>query len=203
MAISSVYANAGTWSGSDIITGINIRNSLKNIHILDSTNVAVVTTTNTQIFTDDGGYSSQFTYSDSADIVGFGKEFILDDDLYIYNSTEPTLETRWSSGSNTQYSISLGTLGYLNNIALSNGIGAIDALNEIRTAILGLSISGLSVSLPSYVSDINPDSGLVDFSGYGIIVNTGTANNEITSFTINDVAGDGTNIIHNYEYETD
>jgi len=203
MAISSVYANAGTWSGSDIITGINIRNSLKNIHILDSTNIAVVTTTNTQIFTDDGGYSSQFTYSDSADIVGFGKEFILDDDLYIYNSTEPTLETRWSSGSNTQYSVSLGTLGYLNNITLSNGIGAIDALNEIRTAILGLSISGLSVSLPSYVSDINPDSGLVDFSGYGIIVNTGTADNEITSFTINDVAGDGTNIIHNYEYETD
>ena len=90
MAISSVYVNSGTWSGSNIITGINVRNSLKNIHIIDSTNVAVVTTTNTQIYTDSGGYSSQFTYSDSADIVGFGKEFILDDDLYIYNSTEPT-----------------------------------------------------------------------------------------------------------------
>jgi len=62
MAISSVYANAGTWSGSDIITGINVRNNLKNIHIIDNTNVAVVTTTNTQIFTDNGGYSSQFTY---------------------------------------------------------------------------------------------------------------------------------------------
>ena len=103
MAISSVYANAGTWSGSDIITGINVRNNLKNIHIIDNTNVAVVTTTNTQIFTDNGGYSSQFTYSNSADIVGFGKEFILDDDLYIYNSTQPSSETRWSAGSNTQY----------------------------------------------------------------------------------------------------
>lgn len=203
MAISSVYANAGTWSGSDIITGINVRNSLKNIHIIDSTNVAVVTTTNTQIFTDSGGYSSQFTYSDSADIVGFGKEFILDNDLYIYNSTEPTSETRWSAGSNTQYSVNLGTLGYLHNATLSNGVGAIDALSEIRTGILGLGISGVTVSLPAYVDDINPDSGLVDFSGYEIIVNLGTSSNEVTSFSINDVAGDGTNIIHNYEHETD
>ena len=30
MAISSVYVNAGTWSGSDIITGINVRNNLRN-----------------------------------------------------------------------------------------------------------------------------------------------------------------------------
>ncbi len=203
MAISSVYANAGTWSGSDIITGINVRNNLKNIHIIDSTNVAVVTTTNTQIFTDSGGYSSQFTYSDSADIVGFGKEFILDNDLYIYNSTQPSSETRWSAGSNTQYSVNLGTLGYLHNATLSNGIGAIDALSEIRTGILGLGISGVTVSLPAYVDDINPDSGLVDFSGYEIIVNLGTSSNEVTSFSINDVAGDGTNIIHNYEHETD
>ena len=203
MAISSVYANAGTWSGSDIITGINIRNNLKNIHIIDSANVAVVTTTNTQIFTDSGGYSSQFTYSDSADIVGFGKEFILDNDLYIYNSTEPSSETRWSAGSNTQYSVNLGTLGYLHNATLSNGVGAIDALTEIRSGILGLGISGVTVSLPAYVDDINPDSGLVDFSGYEIIVNLGTSSNEVTSFSINDVAGDGTNIIHNYEHETD
>lgn len=203
MAISSVYVNSGTWSGSDIITGINVRNSLKNIHIIDSTNVAVVTTTNTQIFTDSGGYSSQYTYSSSADIVGFGKEFILGNNLYIYNSTEPASETRWSAGSNTQYSVNLGTLGSLNNAILSNGVGAIDALTEIRSGILGLGISGVSVSLPSYVDDINPDSGLVDFSGYEIIVNLGTATNEVTSFSLNDVNGDGTNIIHNYEHETD
>lgn len=203
MAISSVYANAGTWSGSDIITGINVRNSLKNIHIIDSTNIAVVTTANTQIFTDNGGYSSQFTYSDSADIVGFGKEFILNNHLYIYNSTQPSSETRWSAGSNTQYSVNLGSLGYLHNATLTNGVGAIDALTEIRSGILGLGINGVTVSLPAYVDDINPDSGLVDFSGYEIIVNLGTSSNEVTSFSINDVAGDGTNIIHNYEHETD
>ncbi len=204
MAISSVYANAGTWAGSDIITA-TMRNSLNNIHPISTTSVIAVNTTNTQVYTDDGNgtYVSQQTYSDTGDIFGFGKEFILNNNLYIYNSPEPSANTRWNTGTNTKYSISLGSLGYITNNTFSNNIGVIDALNEIRTAILGLNISGLSVSLPAYVSDINPDSGLVDFSGYGIVINTGTATNEATSFTINDVAGDGSNIIYNYEFETD
>ena len=203
-ATSSVYANAGTWAGSDIITA-TMRNSLNNIHPISTTSVIAVNTTNTQVYTDDGNgtYVSQQTYSDTGDIFGFGKEFILNNNLYIYNSPEPSANTRWNTGTNTKYSISLGSLGYITNNTFSNNIGVIDALNEIRTAVLGLNISGLSVSLPSYVSDINPDSGLVDFSGYGIVINTGTATNETTSFTINDVAGDGSNIIYNYEYETD
>ena len=203
-ATSSVYANAGTWAGSDIITA-TMRNSLNNIHPISATSVIAVNTTNTQVYTDDGNgtYVSQQTYSDTGDIFGFGKEFILNNNLYIYNSPEPSANTRWNTGTNTKYSISLGSLGYITNNTFSNNIGVIDALNEIRTAVLGLNISGLSVSLPNYVSDINPDSGLVNFSGYGIIINTGTATNEATSFTINDVAGDGSNIIYNYEYETD
>ena len=203
-AISSVYANAGTWAGSDIITGVTMRNSLKNVHIIDTNSVIAVNTTNTQVYTDSGsGYVSQQTYSDTADIVGFGKEFILNNNLYIYNSTQPSANTRWSTGTNTKYSVSLGSLGTITNNTFSNNIGVIDALNEIRTAILALSISGLSVSLPTYVSDINPDSGVIDFSGYGIIINTGSSTNENTSFAINDVAGDGSNIIYNYEFETD
>ena len=203
-AISSVYANAGTWAGSDIITGVTMRNSLKNVHIIDTNSVIAVNTTNTQVYTDSGsGYVSQQTYSDTADIVGFGKEFILNNNLYIYNSTQPSANTRWSTGTNTKYSVSLGSLGTITNNTFSNNIGVIDALNEIRTAILGLNISGLSVSLPTYVSDINPDSGVIDFSGYGIIINTGSSTNENTSFAINDVAGDGSNIIYNYEFETD
>ena len=204
MAISSVYANAGTWSGSDIITA-TMRNSLNNVHPIDSNSVIAVNTTNTQVYTNDGSgtYVSQQTYSDTGDIFGFGKEFILNNNLYIYNSPQPSANTRWNTGTNTKYSISLGSLGYITNNTFSNNIGVIDALNEIRTAVLGLNISGLSVSLPAYVSDINPDSGVIDFSGYGIIINTGTSTNEATSFTINDVAGDGSNIIYNYEYETD
>lgn len=204
MAISSVYANAGTWSGSDIITA-TMRNSLNNVHPIDSNSVIAVNTTNTQVYTDDGTgtYVSQETYSHTADIVGFGKEFILNNNLYIYNSPQPSANTRWNTGTNTKYSVSLGSLGYITNNTFSNNIGVIDALNEIRTAILGLSISGLSVSLPTYVSDINPDSSVIDFSGYGIIINTGTSTNEATSFTLNDIAGDGSNIIYNYEYETD
>ena len=202
-AISSVYANAGTWAGSDIITA-TMRNSLNNVHIIDTNSVIAVNTTNTQVYTDSGsGYVSQQTYSDTADIVGFGKEFILNNNLYIYNSTQPSANTRWSTGTNTKYSVSLGSLGTITNNTFSNNIGVIDALNEIRTAILALSISGLSVSLPTYVSDINPDSGVIDFSGYGIIINTGSSTNENTSFAINDVAGDGSNIIYNYEFETD
>ena len=204
MAISSVYANAGTWSGSDIITA-TMRNSLNNVHPIDSNSVIAVNTTNTQVYTDNGTgtYVSQETYSHTADIVGFGKEFILNNNLYIYNSPQPSANTRWNTGTNTKYSVSLGSLGYITNNTFSNNIGVIDALNEIRTAILGLSISGLSVSLPTYVSDINPDSSVIDFSGYGIIINTGTSTNEATSFTLNDIAGDGSNIIYNYEYETD
>lgn len=203
-ATSSVYANAGTWAGSDIITGVNMRNSLKNVHIIDTNSVIAVNTTNTQVYTDSGsGYVSQQTYSDTSDIVGFGKEFILNNNLYIYNNPQPSTDTRWSTGTNTKYSVSLGSLGSITNNTFSNNIDVIDALNEIRTAILGLSISGLSVSLPTYVSDINPDSGIIDFSGYGIIINTGTSTNENTSFSLNDVAGDGSNIIYNYEYETD
>ena len=202
-AISSVYANAGTWAGSDIITA-TMRNSLKNVHIIDTNSVIAVNTTNTQVYTDSGsGYVSQQTYSDTADIVGFGKEFILNNNLYIYNSPQPSANTRWSTGTNTKYSVSLGSLGTITNNTFSNNIGVIDALNEIRTAILALSISGLSVSLPTYVSDINPDSGVIDFSGYGIIINTGSSTNENTSFSLNDVAGDGSNIIYNYEFETD
>ena len=202
-AISSVYANAGTWAGSDIITA-TMRNSLNNVHIIDTNSVIAVNTTNTQVYTDSGsGYVSQQTYSDTADIVGFGKEFILNNNLYIYNSTQPSANTRWSTGTNTKYSVSLGSLGTITNNTFSNNIGVIDALNEIRTAILGLNISGLSVSLPAYISDINPDSGVIDFSGYGIIINTGSSTNENTSFAINDVAGDGSNIIYNYEFETD
>ena len=202
-AISSVYANAGTWAGSDIITA-TMRNSLNNVHIIDTNSVIAVNTTNTQVYTDSGsGYVSQQTYSDTADIVGFGKEFILNNNLYIYNSTQPSANTRWSTGTNTKYSVSLGSLGTITNNTFSNNIGVIDALNEIRTAILALSISGLSVSLPTYVSDINPDSGVIDFSGYGIIINTGSSTNENTSFSLNDVAGDGSNIIYNYEFETD
>ena len=202
-AISSVYANAGTWAGSDIITA-TMRNSLNNVHIIDTNSVIAVNTTNTQVYTDSGsGYVSQQTYSDTADIVGFGKEFILNNNLYIYNSTQPSANTRWSTGTNTKYSVSLGSLGTITNNTFSNNIGVIDALNEIRTAILALSISGLSVSLPTYVSDINPDSGVIDFSGYGIIINTGSSTNENTSFAINDIAGDGSNIIYNYEFETD
>ena len=203
-ATSSVYANAGTWAGSDIITGVNMRNSLKNIHIIDTNSVIAVNTTNTQVYTDSGsGYVSQQTYLDTSDIVGFGKEFILNNNLYIYNNPQPSTNTRWHTGTNTKYSVSLGSLGSITNNTFSNNIYVIDALNEIRTAILGLSISGLSVSLPTYVSDINPDSGIIDFSGYGIIINTGTSTNENTSFSLNDVAGDGVNIIYNYEYETD
>ena len=203
-AISSVYANAGTWAGSDIITGVTMRNSLKNVHIIDTNSVIAVNTTNTQVYTDSGsGYVSQQTYSDTADIVGFGKEFILNNNLYIYNSTQPSANTRWGTGTNTKYSVSLGSLGNITNNTFSNNIDVIDALNEIRTAILALSISGLSVSLPTYVSDINPDSGVIDFSGYGIIINTGSSTNENTSFSLNDVAGDGSNIIYNYEFETD
>ena len=203
-ATSSVYSNAGTWAGSDIITGVTMRNSLKNVHIIDTNSVIAVNTTNTQVYTDSGsGYVSQQTYSDTADIVGFGKEFILNNNLYIYNSTQPSANTRWSTGTNTKYSVSLGSLGTITNNTFSNNIGVIDALNEIRTAILALSISGLSVSLPTYVSDINPDSGVIDFSGYGIIINTGSSTNENTSFSLNDVAGDGSNIIYNYEFETD
>ena len=204
-ATSSVYANAGTWSASNIITGVTMRNSLNNIHPIDANSVVAVNTTNTQIYTDDGSgtYISQETYSDSADVIGYGKEFILNNNLYIYNTTEPTSETRWSAGSNTKYSTSLGSLGSFTNNTFSNQIGSIDALNEIRTAILGLSVNNLSVSLPKYVSDINPDSGTINFEGYEIIVNTGTATNETTSFSINDAGADGTNITANYEYETD
>lgn len=52
-AISSVYVNAGTWAGSDIITGVIMRNSLNNIHPIDSNSVVAVNTTNTQVYTDD------------------------------------------------------------------------------------------------------------------------------------------------------
>ena len=77
-ATSSVYANAGTWSASNIITGVTMRNSLNNIHPIDANSVVAVNTTNTQIYTDDGSgtYISQETYSDSADVIGYGKEFI-------------------------------------------------------------------------------------------------------------------------------
>jgi len=103
-AISSVYANAGTWAGSDIITA-TMRNSLKNVHIIDTNSVIAVNTTNTQVYTNSGsGYVSQQTYSDTTDIIGFGKEFILNNNLYIYNSTEPSANTRWSTGTNTKYS---------------------------------------------------------------------------------------------------
>ena len=204
-AISSVYANTGTWAASNIITGVTMRNSLNNIHPIDSNSVVAVNTTNTQVYTDDGTgtYVSQETYSDSADVIGYGKEFILNNNLYIYNTTEPSSETRWVSGSNTKYSVNLGSLGSFTNNIFSNQINSIDALNEIRTAILGLNINNLSVSLPTYTSDINPDSGIINFEGYEIIVNTGTATNEITSFSINDAGADGTNITANYEYETD
>jgi len=204
MAISSVYANAGTWAASDIITA-TMRNSLNNVHPIDSNSVIAVNTTNTQVYTDNGSgtYVSQQTYSDTGDIVGYGKEFILNDNLYIYNDPEPASDTRWSTGTNTKYSVDLGSLGSITNNTFTNNIDVIDALNEIRTAVLGLNISGLSVSLPSYVSDINPDSNIIDFSGYGIVINTGTTANEATSFTINDLAGNGSNIIYNYEYETD
>lgn len=204
-AISSVYVNAGTWAGSDIITGVTMRNSLNNIHPIDSNSVVAVNTTNTQVYTDDGTgtYVSQETYSDSNDVIGYGKEFILNNNLYIYNTTEPSSETRWTAGSNTKYSVNLGSLGSFTNNIFSNQINSIDALNEIRTAILGLNINNLSVSLPTYTSDINPDSGTINFEGYEIIVNTGTATNETTSFSINDAGADGTNITANYEYETD
>ena len=204
-AISSVYANAGTWSASNIVTGITVRNSLNNIHPIDVNSVVAVNTTNTQVYTDNGSgtYVSQETYSDSADVIGYGKEFILNNNLYIYNTTEPSSNTRWTAGSNTKYSVDLGSLGSFTNNTFSNQINSIDALNEIRTAILGLSVNNLSVSLPKYVSDINPDSGSINFEGYEIIVNTGTATNETTSFSINDAGADGTNITKNYEYETD
>jgi len=204
-AISSVYSNAGTWAASNIITGVTMRNSLNNIHVIDTNSVVAVNTTNTQVYTDNGSgtYISQETYSDSADVIGYDKEFILNNNLYIYNTTEPSSETRWTAGSNTKYSVDLGSLGSFTNNIFSNQINAIDALNEIRTAILGLSVNNLSVSLPKYVSDINPDSSSINFQGYEIIVNTGTATNETTAFSINDAGADGTNITANYEYETD
>jgi len=204
MAISSVYINSGTWSGSDIITGINVRNNKNNIHIIDNNSVIVGLTTNTQAFTDSGsGYSSQNTYSNIGDIIGFNKEFILSDDLYVYNSVEPTSETRWVSGTNTKYSVNLGSLGSITNATFTSGINAIEALNEIRNSILALNINNLSISLPTYINDVSPNNNSVNLSGYGIIVNTGTYINENTSFTINDLNADGSNIIHNYEYETD
>ena len=49
-ATSSVYANAGTWAGSDIITA-TMRNSLNNIHPISATSVIAVNTTNTQVYT--------------------------------------------------------------------------------------------------------------------------------------------------------
>ena len=204
-AISSVYANTGTWAASNIITGVTMRNSLNNIHVIDTNSVVAVNTTNTQVYTDNGSgtYVSQETYSDSADVIGYGKEFILNNNLYIYNTAEPSSETRWAAGSNTKYSVDLGSLGSFTNNIFSNQINAIDALNEIRTAILGLSVNNLSISLPKYVSDINPDSSNINFQGYEIIVNTGTATNETTAFSINDAGADGTNITANYEYETD
>jgi hypothetical protein len=204
MTISSVYSNSGTWSGSDIITSVNIANSQNNIHVIDDSSVILVSNTDTQVYTDSGsGYSSQLTYSDASDIIGLDNEFILNNKLYIYNTNEPISDTRWVTGSNTQFSISLGSLGSLNNISLTPGINAIEALNEIRTSLLGLNINNLDVSLPSYISDVSPNNNSVNLSGYGIVVNTGTTTNEITSFTINDIAADGSNIIHNYEYETD
>ncbi len=203
--ISSVYANAGTWAASDIITGVTMRNSLNNIHVIDTNSVVAVNTTNTQVYTDNGSgtYVSQQTYSDSADVVGYDKQFTLNNNLYIYNTTEPSSETRWTAGSNTKYSVNLGSLGSFTNNTFSNQIDTIDALNEIRAAILALNISGVSVSLPKYVSDINPDSSSINFAGYEIIVNTGTSTNEATSFSINDAGADGTNITANYEFETD
>ena len=122
-AISSVYANAGTWSGSDIITA-TMKNSLNNIHPIDSNSVVAVNTTNTQVYTKNGSgtYISQETYSDSADVIGYGKEFILNNNLYIYNTTEPSSETRWSAGSNTKYSVNLGSLGSFTNNIFSNQI---------------------------------------------------------------------------------
>jgi hypothetical protein len=204
MSISSVYINSGTWSGSDIITGINVRNSKNNIHIIDDNSVIVGLTTDTQAFTDSGsGYLSQNTYSNIGDIIGFDKEFILGDDLYIYNSVEPTLETRWVSGTDTKYSVNLGSLGNITNATFTSGINAIEALNEIRNSILALNINNLSISLPNYINDVSPNNNAVNLSGYGIIVNTGTYVNENTSFAINDLNADGLNIIHNYEYETD
>ena len=203
--ISSVYANAGTWAASDIITGVTMRNSLNNIHVIDTNSVVAVNTTNTQVYTDNGSgtYVSQQTYSDSADVVGYDKEFTLNNNLYIYNTTEPSSETRWTAGSNTKYSVNLGSLGSFTNNTFSNQIDTIDALNEVRAAILALNISGVSVSLPKYVSDINPDSSSINFAGYEIIANTGTSTNEATSFSINDAGADGTNITANYEFETD
>ena len=203
MSISSVYSNSGTFSAADIITA-TMKNSLNNIHVIDDTSVVAVNTTNAQVYTNSGsGYVSQITHANTGDVVGFSKEFILGTSLYIYNTTQPVSNTRWNTGTDTKYSVSLGSLGSITNNTFSNNIGVIDALNEIRTAILGLNISGLSVSLPTYVSDINPDSSVIDFSGYGIIINTGTSTNEATSFTLNDIAGDGSNIIYNYEFETD
>ena len=147
MAISSVYINSGTWSGSDIITGINVRNNKNNIHIIDNNSVIVGLTTNTQAFTDSGsGYSSQNTYSNIGDIIGFNKEFILSDDLYVYNSVEPTSETRWVSGTNTKYSVNLGSLGSITNATFTSGINAIEALNEIRNSILALKNIKLIIS---------------------------------------------------------
>ena len=204
MAISTVYSNSGTWSGSDIITSVNMRNSEDNIHIIDDSSVIIVSTTDTQVYTDSGsGYTSQLTYSDTSDIIGLNNEFILNNNLYIYNTNEPTSNTRWVTGSNTRYSLSLGSLGSLTDVALTPGINAIEALNEIRTSLLALNINNLDVSLPSFTSDVSPNNSSVNLSGYEIVVNTGSTTNEITSFTINDVAADGSNIIHNYEYETD
>ena len=203
MSITSVYSNSGTFSAADIITA-TMKNSLNNIHVIDDTSVVAVNTTNAQVYTNSGsGYVSQITHASTSDVVGFSKEFILANNLYIYNTTQPVSNTRWNTGTDTKYSVSLGSLGSITNNTFSNNIGVIDALNEIRTAILGLSISGLSVSLPTYVSDINPDTSVIDFSGYGIIINTGSSTNENTSFSINDVYGDGSNIIYNYEFETD
>jgi hypothetical protein len=202
--IRELTKSGSVWSGSDIIASVSMKNSTNNMHIIDSNTIAIVTTTDTQIYSDSGsGYVSDHTNSDSADIIGFNNEYFLNNNLYIYNDSEPTSDTRWITGTNTKFSLSLGSLGSLNNIPLSSGINAIEALTEIRQRVLDLNISGLSVSLPAFVNDINPNSGSINFQGYRIDINTGTSINETTSFTINDVNGDGQNIIHNYEYETD
>ena len=115
MSISSVYSNSGTFATADIITA-TMKNSLNNIHVIDDTSVVAVNTTNAQVYTNSGsGYVSQITHASTSDVVGFSKEFILGTNLYIYNTTQPVSNTRWNTGTDTKYSVSLGSLGSITN----------------------------------------------------------------------------------------
>ena len=195
--------NLTNTTGTDKVTGLAIRSDKDNLVLIDTDSFVVsLTATSAYYKIVTGTYTLQETYNYTGDLFGYVNDLFIGSNLVTYQVTPPTSNKRWISGSNTQFSVNLGSLGSLNNVVMPASNDAIDSLEFIRTQILGMSISGLTVSLPKFVSDINPSGGL-DYSGYGIIVNTGTATNEATSFVFSDVGSDGINITSNYEYETD